>query len=132
MAKKDEKNRLVIPVDIWESVKFDDYINQNFAFFITNDGRVVITSTNLGKEFEYEFLGNFKIDIKKHRFVLPSNVDECLGYGDSYYFSSSTSQSIIYIYKSHSSYNSNIKNIMSGFREMLKGLDAYLEEDIDD
>lgn len=126
MAKKDEKNRLLIPADIWESVKFDDYTNQNFAFFITNDGRVVITSTKLGEEFEYEFLGNFKID-KKRRFVLPSNVEKCLGYGDSYYFSSSTSQSVIYIQKTSSAYISNIKNIMSGFREMLEGLDPYLQ-----
>lgn len=128
MAKKDVKNRLLIPADIWKSVKFDDYIDQNFAFYITNDGRVVITSTKLGEEFEYEFLGNFNID-NKRRFVLPVNVEKCLGYGDTYYFSSSTSQSVIYIQKTSSAYISNIKKMMSSFREILK---AYLEEDIDD
>lgn len=131
MAKKDDQNRLLIPQDIWNNASFSDYINQSFAFFITNDKRVIIAHVEFGKEFAYEFIGNCKID-NKHRFILPENVDACLGSGDTYYFSSSTSQSVIYLQKTSDIDILNAKNFLLTIQNLINGMENYLTEDIND
>ena len=98
MARKSSQGRLTIPKDIWDSVKFNDYLYSKFGFFKSNDSRIIITNMIIADYFEYEFLGSCKFD-DKHRFFIPKNVDEYLGEGDIYYFTSCPFQSFVYIYK---------------------------------
>ena len=98
MAKRDGNGRLRIPKDIWDSVQFNDYHNQTFGFFLTEDSRVVIMHIDVGSNFDYEFLGKCTFD-EKYRFYLPRNVDTYLGNGDIYYFTTYLSKSCIYVYK---------------------------------
>lgn len=96
MAKKDTTGRLTIPKDIWETSNLCN--GQSYGFYIIDDSRVIITDTMIGESFEYQFLGKCVFD-NKHRFVVPKNVDTYLGMGDTYYFSTSSHQSSIFIYK---------------------------------
>lgn len=98
MARKSSQARLTIPKDIWDIVKFDNYNEPCFGFFITQDSRVVIADIHLGTECQYEYLGKCYFD-EKHRFFVPKNVDAYLGEGNDYYFSTYLNQSSIYVYK---------------------------------
>lgn len=104
MATKRTQSRIVVPKDIWDSVKFDDFEEKDFGFFITDDSRVIITHMSVAEKIhEYEFIGKCNFETK-HRFVIPKNVDDYLGSdGRKYYFSASLSKRIIYIYKLDSS-----------------------------
>lgn len=130
MAKRDKQSRLLIPCDIWETVGFSEYTVQNFAFFITNNSRVAIADVNLGKKLGYEFIGSCIID-KKHRFIVSENVEACLGDGNTYYFSTSATQSLIYLMKTSSIDYQHVKNLLISIRSLFNGIDAYLQEDND-
>ena len=130
MARKDNQGRLVIPSDVWNSVDFSSYTDNNF--FITDKSKTVITHMSLGTEYWYEFIGKCTPDSNKHRFIIPKNVDIHLGSSDVYYFSASTSQSVIFIYTPTSITVENAKEILASIKDLFNGLDAYLEEDIDD
>ena len=131
MAKKDNEGRLLIPIDIWNSVDFSNYNDNNFGFFITDKSMPAIAHMSLGTEFGYEFIGKCNPDFK-HRIIIPENVDIYLGSGDIYYFSSCISQSVIFIHKTTSITVENAKELLASIRDLFNGLDAYLEEDIDD
>ena len=131
MAKKDNDGRLLIPDDIWNSVDFSNYTDANLGFFITDKSIIAITHMSLGTHLRYEFIGECIHD-NKHRIIIPENVDLCLGSGDVYYFSASVSQHIIFIHKTTSITIENAKELLSSIRDLFDGLDAYLEEDIDD
>ena len=130
MAKKDNEGRLLIPIDIWNSVDFSNYNDNNFGFFITDKSIFAIIHMCLGTEFGYEFVGKCTPDCK-HRILIPENVDTCLGSGDVYYFSSCTSQSVIFIHKTTYIIVENAKELLASIRDLFNGLDAYLQEDID-
>ena len=98
MAQKGSQARLTLPKDIWDVVKFDDYENPRFGFFITDDSRVVISEMESGINSNYEFIGICTFD-DKHRFFIPKNVDTYLGAGKTYYFSASIPCSNVYFYK---------------------------------
>lgn len=98
MAIKSTQKRLTIPKDIWDIVRFDNYKPRNFGFFISSDSRVVITDMLIAKKLNYEFLGKCTFD-EKHRFFVPGNVENYLGIGEIYYFTSSAKNSIVYFYK---------------------------------
>lgn len=109
MAKKATQKRLRIPKDIWDISNFDDYDRKSFGFFISNDSRVIITNTFDGQNLNYEFLGKCVFD-EDHRFFLPYNVDNYLGFGDIYYFTSSLKKSIVYFYKTSNDSLSKLQN----------------------
>ena len=101
MAKKSSQARLTIPKDIWDIAKFDDFDRKDFGFFILPDSRVIIANRSIGKLLDYQFLGSCTFD-QKHRFFVPKNVDEYLGAGNIYYFTTSLKGSIVYFYKTSS------------------------------
>ncbi len=102
MARKSSQARLTIPKDIWDLVSFDKEPKACFGFFITEDSRIIIAELDYGRKYNYEFLGNCHFD-EKHRFFLPKNVDDYLGEGNLYYFSTYLIYPTVYIYKLTSS-----------------------------
>lgn len=100
MATKSSQARLTIPKSIWDMNHFENFAKDSFGFFVSNDSRVVITSFDVCEHLNYEFLGKCTFD-EKHRFFVPHNVDDYLGEGDIYYFTSSLQQNVIYFYKTN-------------------------------
>ena len=98
MPRKDRQKRLTLPLDMWQSAKFDDYVDKRFGFFITDDSRVIIMNIDEGHNKEFEFLGKCSFDCK-HRCSIPENVDAYLGEGDIYYFTTHIYTYGVYIYK---------------------------------
>ena len=98
MPRKDKQKRLTMPLDIWQSAKFDDFERCDFGFFISNDSRIIITNVENGRNENFEFLGKCGFDCK-HRCFIPENVDAYLGEGDIYYFTTHTFNYGVYIYK---------------------------------
>lgn len=98
MARKDKQGRITIPRDLFEYAGFIDYNEPNFGFFLKDDSRVVITHLSVAENFGYELLGTCKFwDI--NRVFISKNIDDYLGEGDTYYFTSSILRSEIFIYK---------------------------------
>ena len=58
----------------------------------------VAEAKELAQKFNYQFLGNCNFS-DKHRFYIPKNVDNYLGKGDNYCFTSYLTSSFIYIFK---------------------------------
>lgn len=98
MAKKASQNRLLIPIDLWKEANFDNYPPESFGFFIKDNSVVIICNKELAQKFNYQFLGNCNFS-DKHRFYIPKNVDNYLGKGDNYCFTSYLTSSFIYIFK---------------------------------
>lgn len=139
MAKKDENGRIVIPEDIISNCVFlseyDTYgDNIKLVFFTNNQGEIgvsiILKYITLPNDFK--FLGNCDYDSTSHSINMPENVDIALGSGEDYYFATSLEgMSYLYIYKNGTDAQ-ELSAILSNVQETLKGINAYLDESLDD
>ena len=109
MAKKDDKNRVLIPDDIVKRCSFLKKEplskNEGFIFFLNNHDKVGITYIDIKCRFpsNFKFLGTCNYDKKTHKLYIPENVDAVLGDGEDYYFATSLKgREYLYIYKRES------------------------------
>lgn len=138
MAKKDENGRIVIPEDVVSDCVFlskcDTYgDNLKLVFFMNNQDEIgvsiILKFSPLPNDFK--FLGNCDYDSTSHSINMPENVDIALGSGEDYYFATSTEgRSYLYIYKNETDVQ-KLSAILSNVQETLKGINAYLDESLD-
>lgn len=123
MAKKDDKNRVLIPDDIVEKCSFlkkePPSKKEGFIFFLNNHDNVGITYVGGKCRFpgNFKFLGTCNYDKKTHKLYIPENVDIALGEGEDYYFATSlTGNEYLYIYKRES----NIQKLSTLLSKLIK------------
>ncbi len=144
MAKKDENGRVIIPEDIVrESTVFIKVDSFKPYFFLDNCGKVGI-NVNVGCNYpeNIEFLGYCDFDSETNSILLPDNVDCALGgsYVGEYFFSlkyfyPKTAIPRIYIYKVNTEiddFSEEFSTLLSNVENLFDGIDAYINEDIDD
>lgn len=139
MAKKDENGRIVIPEDVISDCAFlseyDTYGYNSKLVFFTNSQceigvAIILKFSPLPNDFK--FLGNCDYDSASHSINMPENVDIALGSGEDYYFATSLEgRSYLYIYKNGTDAQ-KLSAILSNVQETLKGIEAYLDESLDD
>ncbi|MCI8362611.1 MAG: hypothetical protein HFJ41_05750 [Clostridia bacterium] len=138
MAKKDENGRIVIPQDVMSGCAFFSHYelfeNGKFVFFINTQGEIgvsiILKHAPLPNDFK--FLGNCDYDSASHTINMPENVDIALGSGEDYFFATSIEgRAYLYIYKNKTDAQ-KLSAILSNVQETLKGLEAYLDESLDD
>lgn len=139
MAKKDENGRIVIPEDVISNCAFlseyDTYgYDSKLVFFTNNQGEIgvsiILKLVSLPNDFK--FLGNCDYDSASHTINMPENVDIALGSSEDYYFATSLEgRSYLYIYKNGTDAQ-KLSAILSNVQETLKGIEAYLDESLDD
>lgn len=139
MAKKDENGRIVIPEDVISNCTFlSEYAtyedSRKLVFFTNTQGEIgvsiILKYVSLPNDFK--FLGNCDYDSASHTINMPENVDIALGSGEDYYFSTSLEgRSYLYIYKNGTDAQ-KLSAILSNVQETLKGIEAYLDESLDD
>lgn len=143
MAKKDENGRIVVPEDIMKkSTVFIAPDSFNPYFFLDNCGKVGIT-VNIGCDYpkDLDFLGYCNFDTDTHSILLPDNVDCALGGSNAgeYFFSlkffTHTAVPRIHIYKVNSENDNTYEKLsalLSNVEKLFDGIDAYINEDIDE
>lgn len=142
MAKKDENGRIVVPEDIVVTSTIFIATNEfKPYFFLDNCGGVGI-HVNVGCPYpeDIEFLGYCDFDKETHSILLPENVDCALGgFNVGEYFFSIKSPNVciprVYIRKVNSendNFSEQLSALLSNVEKLFDGIDAYINEDINE